>query len=79
MTKKKLLAVIEYMGRHVRDGKDLTVWQCPHCEKHNLTVQPTDDLVSAKGYWDSVTECVHCPAMSFVLVWPNGKTKVKTL
>jgi hypothetical protein len=78
MTKQKLLAVIDYLGCNVRKGKELTTWQCPHCQKHNLTVQPTEDLVSAKGYWDSLTECVHCAALSFVLVWPTGKTEVRT-
>jgi DNA-binding helix-hairpin-helix protein with protein kinase domain len=79
MTKQKLMDFLEYLGRKVKSGTKITVWQCPKCEKHNLTVQPTEDLVTTKGYWDSVKQCVHCPACSFVLVWPDGEVKVNPL
>ena len=69
----------QYLKRWVKDGKKLTSYVCPHCLKGVATPQPTEDLVSSKGYWDSVKVCVNCGKLSFLKVYPNGKTKVTKL
>lgn len=76
---KKLLKlrqdVKEYHARNVENGGKLCAYECNHCHFKCPTVQPTKDLVSSKGYWDSATTCINCYSLNFVKVYPSGKTE----
>jgi len=61
----------------LNNGKTLTQWTCPHCQKPNDTVQPKPGDVSSKGYWDSLKRCYECDESSFVSVYPSGITSVQ--
>jgi len=79
MDNEELLQVKERMkvfhDRHISQGGKMTQYTCNHCEKKIPTIQPDEKLVSAKGYWDSVTTCPECGELNFVCVWTDGKTK----
>ncbi len=64
----------EYHQKILKNGGALTYYFCHHCAEMIPTVQPTEDLVTGKGYWDSVTTCTNCGDMNFVAVYPDGRT-----
>jgi len=78
MTKKALAnlqkQMHEYHQKILQNGGALTYYFCHHCGEMIPTVQPTEDLVSSKGYWDSATTCINCGEMNFVATYPNGNT-----
>ena len=49
------------------------------CTKKIETPQPTLQMCSSKGFWDSLTQCPKCKKLNFVCVYPSGKTTVKRL
>jgi len=65
----------DYLDRWKSNGGKTTFYTCNHCKQQIETRQPTKDLVSSKGYWDSVTSCSKCDGLNFVKVYPSGKTK----
>lgn len=79
LTKTQLRKIDAMHGAWVEAGHKLASYQCPHCKKMVLTRQPEKSMVSEKGYWDSARECLHCGGLSFVCVYPSGKTKVNKM
>lgn len=79
LTKKQKRDVEAMHGAWIEKGNKLTGWICPHCKKVNATRRPKSSMVSEKGYWDSVRECIYCSKISFVCVYPSGKTKVSEM
>lgn len=77
MTKAKLAALLEHYGRVLKNKGKLKSHDCPHCAKPIPTVIPTKDLVSSKGYWDSLSSCPFCDALYMVWVWPSGRIKTR--
>lgn len=69
----------DYHKAFVAKGGKLTKYWCGHHSGLIETRQPKPEQVSGKGYWDSATECTECSGMSFVSVWPNGKTESKIM
>lgn len=52
-------------------GNKITYYTCPSCKDEIPVKQPNDGRI-----WDSARECLGCGNISFVVVRPNGKTKV---
>lgn len=57
------------------NGGKTTKYFCHHHKDLVETVQPTKELVSSKGFWDSMKTCHICENLNFVTVWPSGKTE----
>lgn len=57
-------------------GGLLTAYKCPSCGEKEPTPRPKSKAtVGSKGYWDSVMRCTGCGGLSFVKVWPSGRTQ----
>jgi DNA-directed RNA polymerase subunit RPC12/RpoP len=67
----------EYVARWTKAGKKTTTYKCSHCNKAIETPKPGKEDVGSKGYWDSLTTCIHCGKYNFVLEWPTGKVEVR--
>ena len=79
MTKKEIKELNEEnkkrLAQWVKDGNKITTYKCQHCEKNIETCQPKKSMVTSKGFWDSATICTNCGKISFVRVYPSGKTE----
>lgn len=58
-----------------QSGKKTTHYNCPYCKSTIEVCQPGRGDVSSKGYWDTAKICIECGEVSFLVTWPNGKTK----
>ena len=58
---------------------EIKKYKCPYCSNEIETRVPTEDLVSSKGYWDSMVKCNQCEGLHFKEIWPNGKIKIYRL
>jgi len=67
-----------YLKKWEASGNKVTSYVCQHCKKKIKTPQPTKKLVDSRGYWDSMKKCYECGGFNFVLIYPTGKTEVKT-
>lgn len=78
MNKKELIEMrdkmVNYYTKIVQSGRKLTVYYCHNCKEMRLEECPTKDLVSSKGYWDSMKACYFCGGVNFVLTYPSGRT-----
>lgn len=77
--KKEYVLVIKDLLKWAENGYKLTAYICPHCNKNLCTRVPTKDLVSSKGYWDSAKQCYKCGKLSFLIVYPTGRIKVRKI
>lgn len=79
MLKKELLKLRKAVEvSHInwlKKGNKVCSYGCNHCGKMINTKRPTKDMVSEKGYWDSLTICVECGKANYIRVYPSGKTK----
>lgn len=64
----------KYIKKWVESGGKVAIYECQFCHKENETQRPQKNMVSRKGYWDSVKICFECSRLNFVKVYPNGKT-----
>lgn len=69
--------VERYNARWVAGGGKLTLYQCPACHQTIERTQPSVKHVGDRGYWDSMTTCVHCGELHFVKVFPDGRVDVE--
>ena len=69
-------AAHEHFKKWLKDGNKLTQYECPYCKRLLFTPQPKKDMCSSKGFWDSAMICYECGKVSFVRVYPSGKTEV---
>ena len=80
LSKKELLQINHSLARWKEEGGKLTSYQCPHCEGFVVVRQPSrSDLGKGRRCWDSARVCTLCWKVSFVGVWPSGKTKAHKL
>ncbi len=56
-------------------GKELTCFTCPNCYRLTETRKPAPDDVADKGYWDTLTTCLHCDEIFMLIVYPSGATR----
>lgn len=67
--------VAKFYDRLAENGWKFALWACTVCGKDNLhNVPKKSDIPSGRTCWDSMTTCVHCGGMSFVLYFPSGRT-----
>lgn len=64
------------LERWLKEGNKITTYNCLYCKKDIETAQPKKNMVGSKGFWDSAMICTNCGKISFVRVYPNGKTEV---
>lgn len=83
--KKLKEEVLLYNEKWKAGNKPLRIYDCPVCGKPNQTPMPTSDLVSSKGYWDSLTTCYECGNPYFIVKYPastlhpNGEILIQTI
>jgi hypothetical protein len=69
-----------FLDRWVAAGNKVTHYECGHCHRSIETPQPdAGHVTSDKSYWDSMKTCTVCGSLNFVLVYPDGRTEVRTV
>lgn len=82
MTKKKLAdfkaKYDAFMAAYkAKSNRKTAIYNCPNCFKDIETIRPTRDQVRCiGGFWDGAKGCPECGEVSWVRVWPSGKTEV---
>ena len=79
LTKKENQQILSQYKKWEEAGNKMTTYFCNHCKKQISTKQPNKKMTGSEGYWDSVTICLECGKLNFVIVYPNGKTKSKEI
>lgn len=64
----------EYNEKWKSKGNITGMFDCPLCAKSIETPMPSKELVSHKGFWDSLTTCYHCGGHFFVVKYPHDDT-----
>jgi len=82
MTKKQLKTLrkryVDFMREYKsKPNNKVAIYNCPECFKDIETIRPrTDQVDKPGGCWDSAKSCPECGEVSWVKVWPSGKTEV---
>lgn len=67
----------DYLEQWKANGGETAFFACAHCSEILEVPKPMQNLVTAKGFWDSTKICTECGLLNHVCVYPDGKTKVK--
>lgn len=65
-------AVAVFLDRWKKSGGKTTHYTCQHCRREIETRQPKP----GDQAWDSMTRCTECGELNFVVVYPDGTTRV---